>query len=99
MGRIHSLLPTELISSGLPTVVYTDNKNTALSNYTPKKHKIGSYDPDLKLTRREEENLFLLIQGKSAKEIGQLLQISHRTVECHLKDIKHKMNVSTVSIF
>lgn len=97
LGRIHSLSPTHPFSSALSTVVHIDNKNMALSNCAPKEYQLGTYDPALKLTRREAESLFLLIRGKSAKEIGLLLEISHRTVECHLENIKHKMNVSTRS--
>ncbi len=47
---------------------------------------------DKKLTERESVCLFYLIRGKSASEIGQMLNISKRTVESHIENIKIKMN-------
>jgi len=43
--------------------------------------------PSLELTTRQREILQLLAEGKSAKEIGAILNISSRTVETH----KYKM--------
>lgn len=57
--------------------------------------QIKDYDSQLKLTQRETECLFLLIRGKSAKEIARFLEISPRTVEEYIEHIKVKMNVST----
>jgi len=39
------------------------------------------------LSRREEEVVDLLLQGKSNKQIALALHISERTVEFHLKNI------------
>ncbi|MBL7480003.1 helix-turn-helix transcriptional regulator [Legionella bononiensis] len=44
------------------------------------------------LTNREYECVFLLIRGKSAKEIGTLLSLSKRTVESYIEHIKNKMD-------
>lgn len=44
------------------------------------------------LTTRECECLFLLIRGKTAKEIGKLLSLSKRTVESYIENIKNKMD-------
>lgn len=44
------------------------------------------------LTSRECECVFLLIRGKSAKEIGVLLSLSKRTIESYIENIKNKMN-------
>lgn len=49
------------------------------------------------LSEREKECLALLIAGKTAKEIGNELKISYRTVEHHLEKIKRKANVSSKS--
>jgi len=45
-----------------------------------------------KLTKRECECVFLLIRGKTAKEIASLLSLSKRTVESYIENIKNKMN-------
>lgn len=50
-----------------------------------------SQDP---LTSREREVLKLIAEGRSSREIGQLLYISHRTVERHRANIMDKLNVN-----
>ena len=49
-------------------------------------------DP-LRLTTREKENLKLIAEGKSSKEIADLLFISVRTVEHHRANIMKKLNM------
>ncbi|KTD82220.1 helix-turn-helix transcriptional regulator [Legionella waltersii] len=44
------------------------------------------------LTQRECECVFLLTRGKSAKEIGELLSLSKRTIESYIENIKNKMD-------
>jgi DNA-binding NarL/FixJ family response regulator len=46
------------------------------------------------LTSREREVLKLIAEGRSSREIGQLLYISHRTVERHRANIMDKLNVN-----
>jgi len=45
------------------------------------------------LTERELRVLRLAAQGKTNREIGQALAISHRTVQGHLADIYDKLHV------
>jgi len=47
------------------------------------------------LTDREREVLQLLAEGKSRKEIADLLHISPRTVETHRRQIMDKLNLRT----
>lgn len=47
-----------------------------------------------RLSQREQECLFLLIRGKSSREIGEILQISRRTAETHINNIKNKLGIS-----
>ena len=51
-----------------------------------------SFEP-AKLTTREREVLKLIAEGKSSKEIGELLFISVRTVERHRANIMEKLNL------
>ncbi|MBX9586329.1 MAG: helix-turn-helix transcriptional regulator [Gammaproteobacteria bacterium] len=44
------------------------------------------------LTEREKQVLSLLVRGKTAKEIGNRLGISRRTVEHHIESLKFKTN-------
>jgi DNA-binding NarL/FixJ family response regulator len=51
-----------------------------------------SFEPE-KLTTRERQVLKLIAEGKSSKEIGDLLFISVRTVEHHRANIMEKLNL------
>jgi DNA-binding NarL/FixJ family response regulator len=51
----------------------------------------------IELTPRQREVLQLLAEGKSAKEIGAILQISARTVETHKYKLMDDLGVHTVA--
>ncbi len=53
------------------------------------------YDEKFKVTVAESEVLFYTIRGKTAKEIARIKNISHRTVERHLANMKVKFNCKT----
>lgn len=48
------------------------------------------------LSERERECLILASQGKTTKEVARILNISPYTVETHSKNIKEKMNCTTM---
>jgi DNA-binding NarL/FixJ family response regulator len=48
------------------------------------------------LSAREEEVLRLVAQGKTSREVGQLLEISPRTVDNHRRNIMEKLGVNDV---
>lgn len=52
-------------------------------------------DPSSGLTPRQREIVRLLVDGRSAKEIARLLDISHRTVEYHKYQAMEALGVST----
>jgi len=49
------------------------------------------------LTTREQSVLLLVADGKSSKDVAQLLEISTRTVETHRKNIKKKLGIATTA--
>ncbi len=51
-------------------------------------------DEPIKLTKREVEVLTLVIEGKSSKEVADLLFVSKRTVDFHLANIYDKLQVT-----
>lgn len=51
----------------------------------------------LPLTEKQENCLFLLIRGKSIKEIAKILGISPRTVESHMESIKNRLDCRSKS--
>jgi DNA-binding CsgD family transcriptional regulator len=52
---------------------------------------------DLAISTRQSEILYYLLRGKTAKEIGVLLNISDRTVEGHIDIIKRNLNCKNKS--
>ena len=77
---------------------------TAISNsYSTKKRFISktpnnnnnndSFSLKFKLTKREKEIVSHILKEKSNFEIGEILQISKRTVETHRKNIMLKLDV------
>ena len=46
----------------------------------------------IKLTSREAQCLYYLWHGKSAKQIGNLIFRSSRTVETHIENLRNKTN-------
>ncbi len=55
----------------------------------------GAADQVEALTEREIETLRLAAHGKTNREIGQALQISHRTVQGHLANVYEKLGVNS----
>lgn len=62
---------------------------------TEQKYIVGENPEGIKLTGREEEILFYLLRGKSAKMIAKILGISPRTVEVHIDHLRFKFNCKT----
>lgn len=72
----------------------TDQNNniTGLIYYCRPCNKHNEYQNKFELTIRECECVYLLIKGKSAKEIAALLSLSKRTIESYIENIKNKMD-------
>ncbi len=63
-------------------------------------YKGGTYrqvEEEQQLTPRQREILQLLVEGRSAKEIASVLNISSRTVEFHKYNLMAKLNLKSVS--
>lgn len=83
---LHQMLSTSLEERSKKTPTLSHQlRLTAL----PKQSNIPYF------TSREQDCIHLLLNGKSAKETGAILQLSHRTVESHLFNIKKKLNCRT----
>ena len=59
--------------------------------------RVGCEDPYGRLSAREREVFRLLADGKSIKEIAELLYISPKTVESHKYNILKKMEINSIS--
>ncbi|MDQ2986829.1 MAG: LuxR C-terminal-related transcriptional regulator [Armatimonadota bacterium] len=56
--------------------------------------KSGKESRPVRLTRREREVLVLISQGLRSREVAEKLIVSKRTVDFHLANIYHKLQVS-----
>jgi len=82
----------DLIGNSFITSAIQKNKNDLDKIYKYLK-EIGCTDELKKaglLSPRERECVKLLLKGKSAKESGRILDLSFRTVEHYIENIKHK---------
>ncbi|MBX9587203.1 MAG: LuxR family transcriptional regulator [Gammaproteobacteria bacterium] len=71
--------------------------NTEINNATLEHFTVGKGNDEIYLTKREREVLFYFLRGKSCKEIGRILDISHRTVEVHVSTLKLKFRSNSKS--
>ena len=80
-----------------------DIKNVISNSFLPQKKKIpqtvdkninnDEFSMKFSLTNREKEIINEILREKSNSEIGEILQISKRTVETHRKNIMLKLDV------
>ena len=82
-------------------VATEDQKTNILENFRkqipPRKLIIQDNMQKIRLTPRETQHLFLMLEGKSMRKIAKELGISQRTVESCLESIKLKMGYTTKS--
>lgn len=94
---VHGSLTTENISSSslhsLYKSYYTDEK-MGLTKFI-EAIGLSDYLEGKTLTPREFECLLILSKGLSAKEMARVLNLSSRTVENHIMNIKEKFEVSS----
>lgn len=69
--------------------IHTETDNTS--------NTIGLNPPGLLLTKREAECLYFLSRAMSTKKIAQILELSPRTVEVYINQLKIKMNITRKS--
>lgn len=74
-----------------------DNANIAQQiEYNAKKnYYLGSKYQDIYFTQRETECMIMLIKGKTINKIAKELQLSPRTIEFYLKNMKNKIGCRT----
>ena len=87
--KLGHLPPTELES-------FLKNKNISVSSHTKALMETVKENTDFNpysLSPRELQCLRLLVAGYTAKGIGEQLNISFRTVETYIENIKSKMHV------
>lgn len=65
-------------------------KNSIFEDALPSHYYLDAHHNPYQLSPRELETLFLLLRGKTAKQIAEVLNLSKRTVESYIEQIKNK---------
>lgn len=83
-----------------PTIVtqllQTDKKYCA-KEFLPKQYRTNQDENPLHLTTRELESLFCILRGKTAKQTAAILNLSKRTIEFYINNIKNKFGCDSKS--
>lgn len=66
-------------------------------SYKPVSYVLSDTHCPFQLTEKQENCLFLLIRGKSIKEIAKVFGVSPRTIESHIDALKSKLNCQYIS--
>lgn len=66
------------------TIDVTSFGNTSLKN-----------DSNVSLTKRQLDCLYYLVKGMTKKQIGKIMELSHRTIEDYLDLVKYKLKCRT----
>ncbi len=94
MGYLLKDVPTEEIKTAIDAVMGGAQYLCAGAASAIKPATGGAREA---LTSREQTILLELAQGKSNKDVAQILDISVRTVETHRKNIKRKLGISSTA--
>tara|TARA_B100000989_G_C19532968_1_gene471278 strand:- start:14323 stop:14976 length:654 start_codon:yes stop_codon:yes gene_type:complete len=97
-GAYFHMLPLNDVSPGV-IKSYLSNPSVTISEHTKKYIDVYQLAPSRRydLTSRQLQCLNLLVKGYSASDIAFELNISKRTVECHICTIKEKLDVRKIS--
>ena len=93
MGYVLKDVPTDEIKQAIDTVMQGE-RYLCTGAEGSLKPKSGLREA---LTGREQTILLQLAQGKSNKDVAEVLNISVRTVETHRKNIKRKLGISSTA--
>ncbi len=73
------------------------NFNAFIGSFPLTRYSLHTKNGKAKLSKRELECMFHISQGKTAKEIGKLLNLSNRTIEFYIGNIKQKTGYQSKS--
>ena len=85
---------TEIYSDSLlktsAFIMQTDQQYYSKSNRDSRSYVVDNILGHTTLSKREKDCIFYLIRGNTMKEIAQILQLSWRTVESYINNVKFK---------
>ncbi len=85
--EIHSKTLSQLCS----TLITSDKQYYHKKKGTDRSYIFGTILGEKTLSKREKDCVFYLLRGKTAKETSKSMDISFRTVETHIQNIKNKL--------
>lgn len=92
IGSFHQCTDVSDMALLKPYLMLHHINTRLLGNTTrPASYILSDTHRPFELTEKQGNCLFLLVRGKTNKEIAKMLKISPRTVECHVDAIKHKL--------
>ncbi|MCK4870852.1 MAG: helix-turn-helix transcriptional regulator [Gammaproteobacteria bacterium] len=68
-----------------------------LNRRKPEGFKLGNKHPDVKFSRREAECMVKFLQGMTMRDTAEALELSPRTVEFYVKNMRQKVGCRTKS--
>lgn len=87
----------ELLRHVCATLIQSDKKYYSNQNHSNRSYIVSKSNIHKQLTDREMDCIFYLLRGNTMKKIAKYLNISPRTVETHLEQIKNKLNCGSKS--
>lgn len=85
----------KFVASKTFIALFEIDKEQYSADIYPLHYRIGSPDYVFNLSDRELECLFLILRGKTAKQIAEIICLSKRTVEYYIENIKNKFGCHT----
>jgi DNA-binding CsgD family transcriptional regulator len=80
------------LSNNSPWLPNTEEQFLREINFEQRKY--GAVSGTKKFSRREKQCLDLIVQGKCAKEIAKILNLSVRTIDFYISGLKKKANIN-----
>lgn len=74
-----------------PVSIHAAKKHTQIAGAN-KKYNLGEKFPGVYLTKREAQIMFYFLHGMSTTKVATLLDLSRRTVEFYINNMKSKLN-------
>ena len=71
--------------------------NGGVLNLDQKRYYLSQSNDELYFTQREAQCMYYILHGCTIVQVGERLNLSHRTVEFYVKNMKMKLNVHSKS--
>lgn len=88
-------IQSNTISKVSSILIGLDKKYHEKNSHNERSYFIGSIPQEQLLSKRELELLFYYVRGKTSKTIAKILNLSYRTVENYIDNIKNKLDLGS----